>query len=75
MTIMENIQNSAVARNYRQGYLVWLGAHKAAFELAQGGFNKLMNGREELVEELVQKGAAVEETVQSNVNGFFGRTE
>ena len=75
MSILENIQNSTVARNYRQGYLVWLGAHKAVFELAQGGFEKLVNGREELVEELVQKGAAVEETVQSNVSGFFGRTE
>ena len=75
MTILENIQNSTAVRNYRQGYLVWLGAHKAAFELAQGGFNKLVNSREEMVEELVQKGAAMEETVQSNVKGFFGRTE
>jgi len=75
MSILENIQNSPAVRNYRQGYLVWLGAHKAAFELAQGGIEKIMNSREELVEELVQKGAAVEETVQNNVNGFFGRTE
>jgi hypothetical protein len=29
MAILENIQNSQVVRAYRQGYLVWLGAHKA----------------------------------------------
>lgn len=74
MAILEDIQNSQVVRAYRQGYLAWLGAHKAAFELAQSNMNKLMNGRDELFEELVQKGETVEATARDRVNGFFGRT-
>lgn len=73
MAILEEIQNSQAVRAYRQGYLVWLGAHKAAFELAQGGISKLMNSREELIADLVKKGEAVEENVQSKVNGLMSR--
>lgn len=74
MAILEDIQNSQVVRSYRQGYLAWLGAHKAAFELAQDNMNKLINGRDELLEDLVQKGEAVETGARERVNGFFGRT-
>ena len=47
---------------------------KYAFELAQNNMNKLMNGRDELFEELVQKGETVEATARDRVNGIFGRT-
>lgn len=73
MAIMEDIQNSQVVRAYRQGWLAWLGAHKTAFELAQDGVEKLVNSREQLVEELVQKGEEVEGMAQDNfgkVRGF-----
>lgn len=73
MAILENIQNSQVVRAYRQGYLAWLGAHKAAFDMTQEGISKLMNSREEVVADLVEKGEAVEADVQTRVNGFFGR--
>lgn len=74
MTILETVQNNKIAQAYRQGWLVWLGAHKAAFELAQENMNKLMNGRDELFEELVQKGEAIETGARERVTGFFGRT-
>lgn len=75
MAILEEIQNSQVVRAYRQGYLAWLGAHKAAFDMAQDGVQKLMNGREELVEELVQKGEEVETLAQDNIKKVRGYVE
>ncbi len=75
MALMENIQNSKVVRAYRQGYLAWLGAHKSAFDFAQEGVNKLMNGRDELVEELVQKGEEVEGLAQGNMEKVRGYVE
>jgi len=69
MALLENIQNSSVTRAYRQGWLAWLGAHKAAFELAQDGVGKLINSREQLVEELVEKGEAVEVKAQELAQG------
>lgn len=67
MAILENIQNSSVVRTYRQGWLAWLGAQKTAFDFAQDGVEKIMNSREQLVEELVQKGESVEELAQDNI--------
>ncbi len=75
MTAIENIKNSQVVRAYRQGWLAWLGAHKAAFDLAQDGVEKLVNGREELVSELVSKGEAVEEIAQGNLDKVRGYVE
>jgi polyhydroxyalkanoate synthesis regulator phasin len=75
MVIMENIQNSQVVRAYRQGWLAWLGAHKTAYDLAQDGVQKLMNGREELVDELVQKGEEVETFAQDNIKKARGYVE
>ena len=74
MAILEDIQNSQVVRSYRKGYLAWLGAHKAAFELAQDNMNKIINGRDELLDDLVQKGEAVETAARERATGFFGRT-
>jgi len=75
MAIMKEIQNSQVVRAYRQGWLAWLGAHKTAFDYAQDGVSKLMNGREELVEELVQKGEEVEGLAQGNMEKVRGLVE
>lgn len=75
MALMDNIQNSKVVRAYRQGYLAWLGAHKSAFDFAQEGVNKLMNGRDELVEDLVQKGEEVEGLAQGNIEKVRGYVE
>lgn len=75
MTMMTNIQNSQVVRAYRQGWLAWLGAHKTAFDYAQDGVNKLVNSREELVEELVQKGEEVEGMAQGNIDKVRGYVE
>jgi polyhydroxyalkanoate synthesis regulator phasin len=75
MAILENIQDSQVVRAYRQGWLAWLGAHKTAFDLAQDGVAKLMNNREKLVEELVQKGENVEELATANFNKVRGNVE
>ena len=66
MAIMENIQNSKVIRAYRQGYLAWLGANKTAFDFAQDSVNRILNSRDELVDELVQKGEEVEGFAQDN---------
>lgn len=73
MTVLENIQNSDVVRTYRQGWLAWLGAHKAAFDLANEGVQKIMNERGEVVTGLVEKGEGVETMVQDNVRTFFAR--
>ena len=75
MAIMTEIQNSQVVRAYRQGWLAWLGAHKTAFDYAQDGVSKLVNGREELVEELVQKGEEVEGMAQGNIDKVRGYVE
>lgn len=75
MAIMENIQNSQVVRAYRQGWLAWLGAHKTAFDLAQDGVEKLVNSREQLVEELIQKGETVEDMAQENFGKVRGMIE
>lgn len=75
MAIMKEVQNSQVVRAYRQGWLAWLGAHKTAFDYAQDGVSKLMNGREELVEELVQKGEEVEGLAQGNIEKVRGLVE
>ncbi|UTW54785.1 phasin family protein [Kordiimonas sp. SCSIO 12610] len=75
MAILENIQDSQVVRAYRQGWLAWLGAHKAAFDFAQDGVEKLMSNREKLVEELVQKGENVEELATANFNKVRGNVE
>ena len=66
MAILENIQNSKVVRAYRQGYLAWLGANKTAFDFAQDSVSRIMNSRDELVDELVQKGEEVEGYAQDN---------
>ncbi len=75
MAIMKDIQNSQVVRAYRQGWLAWLGAHKTAFDFAQDGVSKLMNSREELVEDLVQKGEEVEGLAQDNIEKVRGYVE
>ena len=67
MAIIEEIKNSTAVRVYRQGWLAWLGAHKAAFDLAQDGVGKLVNGRQQLIDELVEKGESVEEIAKDNV--------
>ena len=66
MAILENIQNSKVVRAYRQGYLAWLGANKTAFDFAQDSVSRVLNSRDELVDELVQKGEEVEGYAQDN---------
>jgi len=68
MAIIEEIKNSTAVRVYRQGWLAWLGAHKAAFDLAQDGVGKLVNGRQQLIDELVEKGESVEEIAKGNVD-------
>lgn len=73
MTVLENIQNSDVVRAYRQGWLAWLGAHKAAFDFANDGVQKMINERGEVVNGLVEKGEGVETMVQDNVRTFFAR--
>ena len=75
MAIIEEIKNSTAVRVYRQGWLAWLGAHKTAFDYAQDGVSKLVNGREELVEELVQKGEEVEGMAQGNIDKVRGYVE
>lgn len=67
MSALETIKNNQVVRAYRQGWLAWLGANKTAFDFAQDGVTKLMSGREQLLEDLIQKGEAVEELAQDNV--------
>lgn len=66
MAILENIQNSKVIRAYRQGYLAWLGANKTAFDFAQDSVSRILNSRDDLVDELVQKGEEVEGYAQDN---------
>lgn len=67
MSAFETLKNNQVVRAYRQGWLAWLGANKTAFDLAQDGVTKLMSGREQLLEDLIQKGESVEELAQDNV--------
>lgn len=67
MSALETFKNNQVVRAYRQGWLAWLGANKTAFDFAQDGVTKLMSGREQLLEDLIQKGETVEELAQDNV--------
>lgn len=75
MTVIEDIKNSTAVRIYRQGWLAWLGAHKTAFDLAQDGVSKVMSGRQQLVDELVEKGEAVEELAKENFEKVRGDVE
>ena len=75
MAIIEEIKNSTAVRVYRQGWLAWLGAHKAAFDLAQDGVGKLVNGRQQLVDDLVAQGEEVEELAKGNVEKVRGFVE
>lgn len=75
MTVIEDIKNSTAVRIYRQGWLAWLGAHKAAFDLAQDGVNKVISGRQQLVDELVEKGEAVEGLAKDNLEKVRGDVE
>lgn len=67
MTVLDTIKNNQVVRAYRQGWLAWLGANKTAYDMAQDGVTKLMSGREQLLEDLIQKGEVVEGLAQDNV--------
>ena len=60
MAIAEQIKNSTAVRVYRQGWLSWLGANKAAFDMAQENFTKFTANRENMVNDLILKGEEVE---------------
>ena len=67
MAILEEIKKSPVVRAYRQGWLAWLGAHKTAFDFAQDGAEKFKSTSEQFLNDLVEKGEAVEVQAQDGV--------
>lgn len=75
MTVMEDIKNSKAVRVYRQGWLAWLGAHKAAFDMAQDGVNKVLASRQQFVDDLVEKGESVEDLAKENFDKVRGDVE
>lgn len=75
MTVMEDIKNSKAVRVYRQGWLTWLGAHKAAFDMAQDSVNKVLASRQQFVDDLVEKGESVEDLAKENFSKVRGDVE
>ena len=68
MAILQEIKKSPVVRAYRRGWLAWLGANKAAFELAQDGAEKINSGREQLLNDLIEKGETIEATAKAQAS-------
>jgi len=75
MTVMEDIKNSKAVRVYRQGWLAWLGAHKAAFDMAQDGVKQVLASRQQFVDDLVEKGESVEGLAKENFDKVRGDVE
>ncbi len=67
MTILNKINAETVTGAYRKGWLVWLGANQAAFNLAQNRVEKLNAGSQALVNSLIEKGQTVEGQAQTQV--------